>query len=773
MGLGLSLLIIWRKLRHNKVFSILNILGLGIGISVAVLVFLYADYELSFDRFNKDLDNIYLNVEDKEDMNAVFPIPFSETLKNEIPEVEEAASILPWGTEKEISTAKGTFVQNCSYMDESIFDIFSFEIIQQSQNKIFPEPNSVAVCESLANKLFGSATLAIGKDITISKDNISTISAVFKDIPNNSSLRFEMAAPLQTAIKEFGIAVRWTDSYVNSFVKLNSPVKQLEPKISAFAKQHNIKPYLFPLAKLHFAQSGSERKTTLYIAIFAGMFIMLLACINFINLSTANILQHTKEAGMNKLLGSSSFNMHKQFILEALTLTFIAFIVALVVSSLLLPYINKLIGVSLALNQLSIYKSMLLLAMIIGTSFLTAIVPAHIFAKAQPLHIFNRQINTNSSAILLRKGLLLLQLTLTITIIISTLFISKQVHFIDKSNLGFEKENLVFLETSDYKLLSDKLPALEEELLKEPFITSVCGVDAAPGLIGSSTTGFSWQGKDSESLTAFYKYCVGNDFINTFKVKLLEGKGFDRIQTNNKEVIINRTFEKIISGSGSALDKVIYYGKTQYKILGVIDDFSFNSIKEKQQPCIIFYDPTRSFYPCIRFAKDANITLVLAYINKSMRELFPDMKYDIKFTDDFILDKFIAREIRFSKFFTFFSFLGIIVCSIGLLGLALFESNKRIKEIGIRRVNGAHVTEIIAMLNKDYLRLIIVAYIFSTPVAWYAMHKWLQNFAYKTNLSWWIFALAGLLALGIALLTVSWQSWRAATRNPVEALRYE
>ena len=773
MGTRISLLIIWRKLRHNKVFSILNVMGLGIGLSVAVIVFLYANYELSFDRFNNDADHIYLSVKNSENLNSVFPLPLAEAIHNEIPEVEAAANVLPWEIKKEITTANGEFLQSCFYMDEGIFDIFSFGIIQQSQNTIFPAENSIAISESLANKLFGSAALAIGKGITVDKKNTATISAIFRDIPNNSSLRFEMAAPLQTGVKELKIVSSWNDAYFHTFTKLKSPLNQIEPKISAFAKKYNVQFGFFPLTELHFAQSGSEQKTSLYIAIFAGIFIMLLACINFVNLSTANIFKNAREAGLNKLFGSSSFNLHRQFILEALVLTFIAFGVALLVSFLLLPYINRLIGISLSIRQLTVSRWLVLLGIISSISFFTAIIPAHIFSKAQPLHILNKQISTNQSAVFLRKGLLLLQLSLTIIIIISTLFISKQVHFIDQTNLGFDKENMVFIETKDIRTIAAKYSVLEKELLKSPLISSVCATDAPPGVIGSSTTGFRWQENTTEKSPSVYMYRVSNEFVNTFRVKLIEGKGFDKMQTNTKEVLINKTLAHLIVENGSALDKVLYRGEQPFTIIGVLDDFSFNSIKEKQQPSMILFDPSRGFYPCVRISNEESTSLALTQINKNMKELFPDMKYEIKFTGDFILDEFISREIRFSKFFTLFSVLGIVVCCMGLFGLALFESNKRIKEIGIRKVNGAQVMEVIALLNKDIIGITIIAFVVATPVTWYAMHRWLENFAYKTELSWWVFALAGLMALAIAMITVSWQSWKAATRNPVEALRYE
>ncbi len=755
------------------VFSILNVLGLGIGLSVAVIVFLYADYELSFDRFNKDADRIYLSVINSEDLNAVFPLPFAETIHNEIPEVEVAANVLPWEIKKEITTTQGEFLQSCFYMDEGIFDIFSFGIIQQSQKSIFPTANSVAICESLANKLFGSSPLAIGKDIVIDRKNTAIISAIFKDIPNNSSLRFEMAAPLQTGVKEFKIVESWNDAYFHMFAKVKLPPNKIGPKISAFAKQHDVEFSFFPLSELHFAQSGRKQKTTLYIAIFAGIFIMLLACINFVNLSTANIFKNAREAGLNKLFGSSSFNLYRQFILEALMLTLIAFSVALLVSILLLPYINQLIGIELSIRQLTLFRSLLLIGIISILSFFTAIIPAHIFSKAQPLHIFNKKISTSQSAVFLRKGLLMLQLTLTIIILISTLFISKQVHFIDQTNLGFDKKNLVFVEAKDMRMMASKFSLLEKELMKSPLIESVCATDAPPGVIGSSTTGFRWQEISTEKTPSVYMYRVSNEFVNTFRVKLLEGKGFDKMQTNTKEVLINKTLANLIAENGSALNKVLYYGQQPFTVIGVLDDFSFNSIKEKQQPGMILFDPSRGFYPCVRISNEKSTSIALALINKNMKVLFPEIKYDIKFADDFILDEFISREIRFSKFFTLFSVLGIVVCCMGLFGLALLESNKRIKEIGIRKVNGAQVMEIISLLNKDIIGITIVAFVIASPIVWYVMNKWLENFTYKTELSWWIFALAGLLALGIALLTVSWQSWKAATRNPVEALRYE
>jgi len=773
MNTRLVIKFVLRKLRFNKAFSLLNILGLGIGLSVAVIVFLYVDYETSFDKFNKDADRIFINKNEPDDLSSVFPVPFSESLQNEIPEVETAANILPWDIEKILTSPKGEFSETCRYMDDGIFRIFSIKIIRQSQDLIFPDVNSLAISESLAAKLFGTTELAIGKTITIDKKNSGTVSTIFTDIPTNSSIRFDMAAPMQKAINDYGITVTWNDSYVRSFVKLKVPLKLVKSKFASYSKKHNFEFTLFPLTDLHLAQKGREQKTILTIAVFASIFVMLLACINFINLSTANIFKRSREVGINKLLGSSVFNIYKNFIAEILLLTFISFLAALLITSLLLPYINHLIGSSLAFAQLNIPKLMLLLAIVASTSFLTAIIPSHIFAKAKPIQIFNKQIDRNSSTIYLRKGLMILQLSLTIVILTTTLFINKQVRFIGKTNLGFDKENMIFIEPKEYNSLISKTALLNEKLLQYPIITSVCEVDCKPGIVGSSTSGFNWSGKDPGKKVSCFLFRVCDDFIKTFKVRLIEGEGFKNDQSNRDEVVINKTFAKLLSADDKSNSKIFYLGNHPYHIIGIIDDFSFNSIKEKPQPIAILYQPSRGFYPCVRYANSQKAPEILAYINKCMKELYPDISYKINFTNDFILNEFMAREIRMSKFFNLFSILGLIVCSIGLLGVALFESHNRTKEIGIRKINGAKVSEVMTMLNIDFVKWVAIAFVIATPIAWYAMHKWLENFAYKTDLSWWIFALAGLLALGIALLTMCWQSWKAATRNPVEALRYE
>ncbi|MFC0875268.1 ABC transporter permease [Saccharicrinis sp. FJH2] len=762
-----------RRLRYNKTFSLLNILGLGIGLSFTIIVFLYVDYEISFDRFYVDADQIYIGVKESKDLGSVFPLPFSESIQNEIPEVETAANILPWQVDKILTTPNGEFKENCSFMDEEIFSIFSFKIILRIQEKIFPDANSLAISKQLATKIFGSADMALGKTILLDKKYNGTVSAIFSDIPNNSSIRFDLAAPIQKAVQDYGITESWNDSYVRSFIKLNGTLGQAEPSIEAYAGKQSYSFMLFPLKELHLNQKDSEQKKMLTVAIIAALFIMLLACINFINLSTANTFKRAKEAGIHKLLGSSGSGILSNFLLETLLLTFMAFIIALIISLVILPYINQLIGSELSFSQLNIFKLILLFVFVCGVSLITALIPSSLFTKTQPIQILNKQIDKKNSIIYLRKGLLILQLTLTIIILTSTLFISKQIRFIDKSNLGFDKESMLFIEPGEMMEMARKSALLKEKLLQSPYINSVCMVDSKPGIIGSSTTGLSWPGKNAENLVNCFIYRVGDDFINTFKIKLIDGKGFSKEQTNSNKAIINKTFAQLIAEDDISKIQTIYFGKHPVEVVGIIDDFLFNSIKEKQKPSVILYDSSRGFYPSIRYSGNQHLPDILTQINKSMNELFPEMSYNTNFTNDFILKEFMARDIRLSKFFTLFTILGLLVCSIGLLGLALYESQKYTKEIGIRKVNGAKVYEILAMLNKDFVKWVIVAFIVASPIAWYTMHSWLENFAYKTELSWWIFTLAGILALGIAILTVSFQSWRAATKNPVEALRYE
>ncbi len=768
-----ALLLIWRKLKLNKTFTLLNIAGLGIGLSVAIVVFLYVNHEMSFDKFNKDADLIYMSIYNAEDLNPVFPIPFSEALQDEVPEVEAAANIFPWELERTITVPSGDFSESCRFMDENIFKIFSFPVISQRDKNIFPDMNALAISEKMAVKLFGSVENAIGQSVMLDRKKTCNISAIFKNIPSNSSLRFEMAAPSESVINEFNISTQWGDWNVRSFVKLNAPEAQVKNSFADFSEKHDFKFSLFPLAELHLAQKGSEQKKTLLIAIAASIFVMLLACINFINLSTANFFKRTKEVGINKLLGSSSFGMYKLFITETLIITFISFLVAVLLSLFLLPYVNQLIGLTLSFAQLNIFRISLLLGIVIITSLITAFIPAYLFSKARPIQIFDKQAERTGPAIFLRKGLIILQLSLTILIITSTLFINKQVQFISNTNMGFNKENMVFIDpgTSAADMVK-KVPSLKNELLKNPFITSVSAIDCTPGIIGTASRGVNWPRKSKEDKSMAYLLSVSDDFIKTFGINIAEGTDF-KGKSEEQGVLINKTLAGKVEQDGSSNEKILYINDKRLKILGVVEDFSFNSIKDNQQASIIFYQPSRGFYPCIRFSDDAKIPEVLSQINRSMSDLCPNMDYRIKFTNDFILEEYMASEIRLSKFFSLFSILGIIVCSIGLLGLALFEGYKRTKEIGVRKVNGAQIREILIMLNKDYAQWVAIAWVIAMPVAYYAMHRWLQNFTYQTTLSWWIFVLACLLVFGIAIITVSWQSWRVATRNPVEALRYE
>ncbi len=771
LKMRISLKYILRRLKSSITYTLINILGLGISLTVAVVVFLFVDFETSFDRFNKDADQIFLATKNR-DLNSVYPIPFSQSIQNEVAGVEYAASVLPWDVSKKVRSTKGSFSEKCMYLEESIFNIFSFEVLYQSEQKVFPDAKSIAISESLARKIFGDANLAVGKSITVDAGKYETISAVFKDIPANSSIKFSMAAPLQAAINQYNINSSWNSGNVKSFVKLNSPLEKVQENLKSFQKEHGTKVSLFPLKQLHLSQKDNSQKSALKMAIAASFFVMLLACVNFINLATADIFRRNKEVSINKILGSGRTEIFKDLIIETLVLTTVSFVIGVIVTTLILPYVNQTLGVELSFKQFSISKLMLLLSIVLTVAVFTTLIPFFFFSRTNPLQLFKKEIERSQSSFVLRKTLLVLQLSVTVIILIATLFVSKQVNYVNSADLGFNKENMLFLSPEKFRAFTHRYETFREELKQSPYITSVSSVDCKPGFIGSSTTSINWNGKSPEDNISCYLFRVGDEFFETFGLDVLEGKGFGRNQNNRGKVVINETFAGLLSKD--ALDsKTLTYGKKNLQIVGIVGDFAFNSIKEQQQPSAIFYQPSRGFYPCIHYTAGINIADLLAHIKRCSNKVYPELNYEVFFTDDFIINEYMSREIRLSKFFTLFSILGLLICCIGLLGLSLFESQKRTKEIGIRKVNGAKVSEVLAMLNKDFIKWVAIAFVIACPIAYYAMNKWLENFAYKTTLSWWIFALAGVLALGIALLTVSLQSWRAATRNPVEALRYE
>jgi putative ABC transport system permease protein len=532
--------------------------------------------------------------------------------------------------------------------------------------------------------------------------------------------------------------------------------------------------YAQPLVKIHFDREvkpvteSSGNKSYMLIFSIIAIFILVIACINYMNMSTARSAKRAKEVGIKKALGSNRNFLILQFLSESVLVTLIALVLALLLIKLLLPEFNNLIEKQLVFDYFSNFKTIpLMLAFGIGIGIIAGSYPAFFLASHNPVKILNGINKSEGGNAKLRSGLVIFQLIVSIGLFSGAFFISKQLSFLQNKDLGFNKENLLIINKANY--LGKQLSSFKNELLAQQSILKITSSSSIPGRFNASNSYFHHSVDDTRGINTFWSDC---DFLRTYEIELTQGRFFEEgNQFNDKSVVLNETAIKQLNIE-DPIGKQIYSGtkseENSLTIIGVIKDFNSLSLHEKMSPFVLLSGDGE--YLSIRISGDIgqNLKLIEQTWDKFANGQILDYVF---FDEDF--GRLYKAESRTRKIVSIFSALAILIACLGLLALAAFVAEQRTKEIGIRKVNGAKISEVLLILNKDFVKWVIIAFVIATPIAYYTMNNWLENFAYKTSLSWWIFALAGLLALGIALLTVSWQSWRAATRNPVEALRYE
>jgi putative ABC transport system permease protein len=725
--------------------------------------------------------------------------PFAVVLKDKVPEIEKIARIdyhMGGGKSPLLIVKKGieteTFqVNDIIYADSTFFDIFSFSVIQGNAKTSLTEPNSIVLTETTAHKLFGNDD-PIGKAIEFigTSENprlIYTVSAIVKDAPINSSIKFNGIVSFNTlkSIKPGGVDVdedygNWTyDTYI--LMKDASSIDQLTNKandiwVNYVFKRSNIKPDsesakefisgFVPFKDVSFFNNNKARFIFLILAV--GIFIIILALINFINLSVAKASTHTKEIAIKKIHGSSRYDLIKQFICETLVLTFIGTSFALAIVDFLMPLFNKITGISFTFKLLQNPTWLLLLISgSILTGILAGIYPAIYLSSFKPVAILkNEKISGNINKNII-KILIVLQFVISIVLIISTLIIARQVRYMRTENVGFDNKNIILCQLT--KNIRSKYDVFKQGLLGNPNVISVA-TSSDKGLAEEFHMSFTNEIKGVEK--SYYAMAVDPDYIKTIGLKIIDGRDFswDLETDKRRTVILNETAVKYFAlnpALGFELD--IY--DTKALVIGIVKDYHNESFQKKISPMVLWYVPDWNSYLSIRIGS-SNVRETIQYINKQWTELSPDIPFEFQFLNE-KYDAMYKEEDKFNLLIGYFSIIAILIACLGLFGLVSFSAERRNKEIGIRKINGARISEILILLNKDFVFRVSIAFIIAIPIACYAMHKWLQSYAYKTEIAWWIFALAGIVSLGIALLTVSLQSWRAATRNPIDALKYE
>ncbi|MDB4901481.1 MAG: FtsX-like permease family protein [Mucilaginibacter sp.] len=818
--------IAWRNLVRNKVSSIINISGLAIGLACVLLIGMYIKDELSYDRFFKDSNRIYrVNLDGKMGNDQFLightPPPAGAALMNNFSEIESYTRILSPGDEIIHYENKGQHnsltEKSILVVDSNFLKFFNYPLIAGDAATCLNGINSVILTQKAAKKYFGSES-PIGKTLIFDEYSTPfTVTAVLKDIPKQSSLQFEILQPAASmpAIKHFSWSWVWLQmgTYVKlranvaadpaSIAKLESKFSQMVAIQAASAFKRIGQPWdefkrkgghwdlrLQPLADLHLysANIGTrffEQGDIKYVYIFSAvaLFIMLLACVNFMNLSTAQSAKRAKEIGIRKVLGSLRKQLVRQFITEAMLYTLFAAIAALLIIMLVLPAFNQLSDKELSLKVFLDFKTWLgILSLVLITGLLAGSYPAFFLTSFKPVSILKGSglFKNSSGGFFTRNALVVFQFTVSTVLIICTIIVYKQLVFNQTKDLGFDKENVVII--SNTGRLGNREESLRKELLKLP---KVANASISTGMPAKSSFGDTYVPEvnpgnvnGGETNIFLSSFMVDDAFVPTLNLKLIKGRAFSKEFTDSASVLLNETAVKQI-GWKDPIGKSLTYpgnGDQKFRVIGVIKDFNIESLKSDFSPFALFYTTSktyriRSSYIAVRL-KPGDYSKAINSIQNKWKEIAPDLPFDYGFMDA-EFDALYRSDKTMGKVFSVFTFLSLTVACLGLLGLAIYTAERRNKEIGIRKVLGASVQNVVTMLSADFLKLVIISSIIAFPIAWYAMSKWLQDFAFRTNISWWVFFLAAGVTMAIALITISFQSIKAALTNPVESLRSE
>ena len=797
-----------RNLLKRKGYTFLNILGLAIGMACSLMILLYVQDELSYDRFNVNADQIYrlnmfFRMGGREGHIAVSAPPAAQVLINEFPEITDAVRFRDRGSHiiqyEDISFKERRII----FADASFFRVFTIPMIKGNLETALEKPNTLVLSQTTAEKYFGDED-PVGKTVKLDNETDYMITGVYEDIPHNSHFHFEVMLSMPSLEESRDLS--WLSQNFQTYLVLNANtdimaleakfpdllLKYMGPQVEQILGQsiedliasQNIvmELSLIPLKDIHLhsdmdAELGPNSDIK-YVYIFSAiaLFILIIASINFMNLSTARASGRAKEVGIRKVLGSYKKDLIKQFLTESMILSLISFGLAVVLLILALPSFNQLSGKALSsLGLLSLPMIGALLGVTVLTGLLAGSYPAFFISAFQPVNVLKGQVRTGVKTGLLRSGLVVFQFSASIILIIGTIVVNNQLHYIQNKKLGFDKEQVVILE--DAYLLGDQAEAFKEEMLKYPQIlkASISGFLPVPSN-RNQTTVFPDGNFDDPRTTSIQVWRVDHDYIQTLGMKIVNGRDFSRdYSTDTEATIINQQAVKQYGYDDPLGQRLTRFtsneGDTQtYNVIGVVEDFHFDSLRNSIAPMILYLGRSTGSISFRFITNEVANTIELLY--SRWKEFLPHQPFAYSFLDDRFFEVYEAEQ-RIGKIFGVFAGLAIFIGCLGLFGLASYVAEKRTKEIGIRRVLGASVPNITWLLMKEFLMLICLANFVAWPVSYFVLKGWLNDFTYRVSLQVWIFAAAGVLTLFIAILTVCFQSIKAALANPADSLQYE
>ncbi len=790
----------YRNIFKNKFYAFINIFGLAIGLTGFILISILIKNELGYDSFNKKADRIYRVVEIQNQANigklkvAVTMGPLAQAVKDYFPQVEETARIVPSQTLFCKIGNKGFYEKEISFADPSIFKIFTIPFIQGDPNTALKEPFSIVLTQSMAKKYFGDED-PLGKSISISGIFGTAdykITGIMKDYPQNSNIYFEALGSYSTMEHYVSWLKNWDTNTLATYVLLKKGItpSEVDSQFPAFinhymppdpkvGEKNDLQMYLQSLKDTHLYSGDITYQvymhnqgsiTNVYIFSAIALFILLIACINFMNLATARSAKRIKEIGMRKVLGSTRKSLIYQFIGEAVLISLISLVLSLLLTELTLPYFKEIFGGRiLFLYQDSIPFLLQLLAISVTVGIIAGSYPALFLSKFEPAESLKGTVSGRLKGSSLRKILVVMQFSIAITLIICTGIVSSQMNYVRNKNLGFNKEHVIYLPIRS-KDTREKIGLLKSELIKNSNIVNAAASSGLFGASGSEGTE-TVAGTNNQLRMMMRRSFVGFDYIKTMQMKIVEGRDFSTAHPSDstESVIINEAAVRKF-GWKNPIGKQ-FEGKPLKTVIGVVKDFNFFSLHSKIGPLIMSIRPDQFNYLLVRI-KPENISSTVDFVRRTWNEVVPGRPFDYSFLDQHF-DELYKSDERTGEMFGFFSFLAIFIACLGLFGLAAYTAEQRTKEIGVRKVLGSSVSGIVILLSKDFLRLVLIAGIIAVPAAYYAMNNWLKEFAYHAGLSPWTFIFAALLAVIIAFLTISFQAVKAATANPVKSIRYE
>ncbi|NIJ54785.1 ABC transporter permease [Dyadobacter arcticus] len=786
--------IAWRNLVRSKTYSILILVGLSCGLTSAIILGLYVNDELSFDRHHQNADHIYrLNLDikwaDNEYKMAMAATPFGPTLQREYPEIKNTLRIKP-GEAIFRNGENAINVKEMIYADSSLFEFFDYDFIEGDAKTALNGINNLVLTEKLAIVLFGKTAGLIGKTVLV-KDNIPfTVTGVIQDLPGNHHLKFDVILPyFNNTINQVG-ADNWGNFNTLTYIMLDNAAtaSKLQGKMLAFYKKYiaksvgdegnqkvSFKITFQPLSEMHLKSShllGEENGSSMrfvYTISLIGFFILLIAIVNYINLATARATGRAREIGVRKAVGSQRFQLIGQFLAESMLMSFLAMSASVVLLYLLLPFFNTVAEKTLHFDLFSPKTIGLFIAFTLFTGLVSGLYPAFILSNYNPAVVLKGAAASKTQGALLRKSLVVMQFSISMFMIIGTIVVYQQLQYMSSKELGFNQQQVINIPLSapSAQLSSN---VLKSTLMQNPLIRDISLTDGNIGgeLNNKSTFSFYSKGKEVPVSTEYFNVDAG--FLNVLQMRVREGRNFSNELDNDSSdaVLVNQAMLKRL-GWKSINDGLIEVNIRKVPITGVINDFHLRSMHNQIEPLVIVFKKAGADQMFIKVPQQ-NIQATIGYIKSVFTKINPNQPFEYSFLDQAFAKQYKSDEQRGILFLTF-SGIAILIACIGLFGLATFTAQQRIKEIGVRKVLGASVISVVALLSVDFLKLVGIAIIVAAPIGWYVMRIWLQSFAYKIELEWWVFAAAGLMSILIALATVSFQSIKAALMNPVKSLR--